>query len=440
MRYWLSVCALVVAFGVSPASRGQTPPPAGRNVVLWISVDGFRGDYVDRGKSPLLQSLMEHGLYSRELVPVFPSLTFPSHASEATGVLPGVHGIISNKYLDTATGEEFNLSTRPQALRAEPIWFTATRQGMRSAVLDWPLSGGQAQLPEGTLRTAYSNVEFDPALTDRQRLGQLVDKYRADFENSSQGEPLRLLMGYACGTDKAGHKMGPTSGAVDLAIGEMDQLIKEIVSEVAEIFRKHMNADAGDALWVLVTTDHGMSDVTHVVSVRHLMGDDVLPEDAVPETVIAETSGGLANIYFHQVPASQRESVKERALANIRGFPFAKAWRREELPTKWGYDAPGRTGELVVSLDKGYTFGWREGLTIASVESDAEFPRGMHSYDPAETKEMLGFCVLARIGSTAPGQDVGSLDSLRIHPTVAKLLGVEPATGATAAPLDTSGL
>ena len=55
----------------------------------------------------------------------------------------------------------------------------------------------------------------------------------------------------------------------------------------------------------------------------------------------------------------------------------------------------------------------------------------MHGYDPAENPEMLGFFVLTRWGATTPGRDVGPLDSLRIHPTVAKLLGIEPAEGAT---------
>ena len=50
----------------------------------------------------------------------------------------------------------------------------------------------------------------------------------------------------------------------------------------------------------------------------------------------------------------------------------------------------------------------------------------MHSYDPAEDKEMLGFSSCA-VGATVPGRDVGELDTLRIHPTVAKLLGIEPA-------------
>src|SRR5689334_20739121 len=80
----------------SPAANDQA-----KNVVLWISVDGFRGNYVDRGETPYLQSLMKHGVYTKQLVPVFPSLTFPSHVSESTGVLPGAHGIVSNKYYDT---------------------------------------------------------------------------------------------------------------------------------------------------------------------------------------------------------------------------------------------------------------------------------------------------------------------------------------------------
>jgi len=427
-RFWVVFCLVCSA---PEFCVGAPVAPAGRNVVLWISVDGFRGDYVDRGKSPFLHSLMARGWHSRELVPVFPSLTFPSHVSEVTGMLPGTHGIISNKYLDTSTGEEFNLSTRPQALRAEPIWFTATRQGVRTAVIDWPLSEGQEQLPDATLRTAYYNVEFDPELSDRERLGQLVEKYRADFATAPNGPPLQLLMGYAFGVDKAGHKMGPDSAAVGAAVAEMDQLLFEIVGQVAQVFEEKMKPAAGDALWVLITTDHGMSAVERVVNVDHLLGGD-----AVPEAVYAATSGGLANVYLNRVPASQREAVTGQVLANIRKFPFVAAWRRNELPAKYGYDAPGRTGDIVVSLDKGYTFGWREGLTIAPVDDDRNFPRGMHSYDPTEDKEMRGLFILVRWGSKSPGRDVGPLDSLRIHPTVARLLGIQPAEGVTAAPLE----
>ena len=100
-------------------------------------------------------------------------------------------------------------------------------------MIDWPLSEGQEQLPTETPRTAYFNVDFDPELSDRLRLQQVVDKYRADFESAPAGEPLQLLMGYAYGVDKAGHKMGPNSEAVNAAVAEMDQLLFEIVGQVA---------------------------------------------------------------------------------------------------------------------------------------------------------------------------------------------------------------
>jgi hypothetical protein len=53
---------------------------------------------------------------------------------------------------------------------------------------------------------------------------------------------------------------------------------------------------------------------------------------------------------------------------------------------------------------------------------------------------MRGVFILTRWGSKSPGRDVGELDTLRIHPTVAKLLDIQPAEGATAEPLDTSAL
>src|SRR4051794_23413670 len=74
------------------AEPPATPPGVpSRNVVVWISIDGFRGDYVDRNVTPFLRKLMREGVYSQKLVPITPSLTFPSHVSEATGVAAGAH-------------------------------------------------------------------------------------------------------------------------------------------------------------------------------------------------------------------------------------------------------------------------------------------------------------------------------------------------------------
>jgi predicted AlkP superfamily pyrophosphatase or phosphodiesterase len=402
-------------------------PAAGKNTVLWISVDGNRGDYVDRGQSPFLKSLMEHGAYTKQLVPIFPSLTFPSHVSEATGVGAGLHGIVSNKFKDTSLGQEYNMPSDPNLLQAEPIWITAARQGVRSAVWDWPLSQKEDKLPAGSPHATIFNPsdKFDQNETDTQRLENLVDVYRKDFDVPNHQEPLRLLMGYCFAIDHAGHVAGPEAEATTKAVHEADQVLQKIVEEVADIFQKH--AQPGDKLYVLITADHGMDTVKTLVNARKLIGGA-----DVPDSVVVDTSGSLANVYLNDVPGPQRDAVKQAIIARLKDAPFVKFWLREDLPEKFAYANNSRTGDIVINMQAGYDFSTHiDGIT-APAESDARAMKGMHGYDPAEDRKMLGFAVLSCWGSELPGKDLGEVSTLRLHPTVAKLLGIKPAAGASA--------
>jgi len=65
-----------------------------------------------------------------------------------------------------------------------------------------------------------------------------------------------------------------------------------------------------------------------------------------------------------------------------------------------------------------------------------ESAQGDARYDPTVDDKMQGFMVLARYGSDQPGHDLGKIDTLHIHPTVAKLLGIQPASGASDRPLN----
>jgi predicted AlkP superfamily pyrophosphatase or phosphodiesterase len=411
------------------ASGKNTAQPAGKNTVFWISVDGFRGDYVDRGQTPFLASLMEHGAYTRQMTPIFPSLTFPSHVAEATGVAAGQHGIVSNRWFDMSVGKEFNMPGDPNLLQSEPIWITASRQGVRTAVLDWPLSQAEEQLPEGSVKAAYFNPTYDPMLSDLARVEKVVEVYRNDRAAHPTEQPLRLLMGYVHGVDSAGHTSGPDSPETNRAIHQVDETLKQVVGEVADIFKQQPHS-ANDNLYILITTDHGMDDVKTLVNVRKLIG---APD--VPDSVRTETSGSLGNVYLYDVPGPDREKVKTTILDHLRQADFAKFWLREELPEKFAYGNPTRTGDIVVSLDSGYDFtNSGDAITTPANESPRAL-KGMHGYDPALDPKMQGFTILARWGSDQPGSEIGQFDSLRIHPTVAKVLGIKPAPAAKGEPI-----
>jgi predicted AlkP superfamily pyrophosphatase or phosphodiesterase len=375
---------------------------------------------------------MEHGEYTKQLTPMFPSLTFPSHTTEATGVSAAAHGIVSNKFYDTAAAEEFDMpNMTPNQLQSEPIWQTAARQGVRTAVWDWPLSSGESVLPAGSTRATVFDPsnKFDSNESDEQRLEKLVDVYRKDFQNPDNQSPLRLLMGYAFAIDHAGHGEGPESEATTKAVHQVDGVLQKIVGEVADIFNQHMHPDKGDALYVLITTDHGMDTIKTLVNLKRLMGRGDVP---APDPVRSEWAGSLANIYLSDVPGAERESVKQSILENLRKSPFLKCWSRDDLPKQFAYANPSRTGDIVVSLAPGYYFTKNDVKQPVPAASEPRSLKGMHGYDPAEDDKMLGFAVLAKWGSTAPGKNLGPVSTLELHPTVAKLLGIKPAAGASA--------
>ena len=65
------------------------PSVVNRPYVVLVSFDGVRPDYLDRFDTPHFDRLARTGVVSDSLIPVFPSLTFPSHYTIATGVVSG---------------------------------------------------------------------------------------------------------------------------------------------------------------------------------------------------------------------------------------------------------------------------------------------------------------------------------------------------------------
>ena len=59
-------------------------------LVILISLDGFRWDYLDKyaTETPRLRQLAADGVRAERMISCFPTLTFPSHYSIVTGLLP----------------------------------------------------------------------------------------------------------------------------------------------------------------------------------------------------------------------------------------------------------------------------------------------------------------------------------------------------------------
>ena len=394
MKYLL---AAVLLLGFTSTTHAAD---AAKSTVVWISMDGFRGDYLDRTALPFFNRLTKEGVYSRKFHPVFPPITFPSHCAEATGVGVAEHGITGNDFYDTATKQIAHFPADAALLEAEPIWMTAERQGVRTLVFDWPLS----QKQPATLHDEYFNDKFDNAVTDAQRLDRILQTWRQDDDSGKSresGGPLRLLMGYVEGTDPVGHKFGPDSPEITAELQTLDREIGDFADKAQAYWKQH--AGPADRFYLLLTTDHGMSNVAEDTNIEKMLG---LPHG---QTEIAlETAGGIGNVFLDQVPAGpEREARMTAFLEKLKAYPFARTYRRADLPPAWDYANPTRTGDIVVVLSRGYTFNRAATQPAVAASEVNGSPKGMHGYPVEDDPEMYGVMLMARYPQTFRRQGFG---------------------------------
>ena len=416
---------LVVLIAVPWLLAGCTAnPPAGRadrsgDTVVWINFDGLRWDYPDRVETPAFDRLSREGAVTRSLAPAFPSLTFPAHVSLATGVPVHEHGIAANAYYDRRTGEVLRFPPDAALLQAEPIWLSAERQDVRAAVFDWPVSHRQ----QGPVTASRFNMGYEARMPDEPRLFQPLEAWAEDHG----APPLRLLMGYATATDSPGHAHGPDAPEMDAVIREADALLGRFVDRLTQLADERLRD--GAQVYLVLTTDHGMSTVTHAVNAELLLGLSRV------EGVEVVTSGNIANLYFTGASAEGHAATVRHVLDAAGAHDFASAWTRADLPARFGYANPHTVGDMVVVLGRGYIFSSRAEESVVPIQAVGG-PLGMHGYDVESNPDMYGFSLVWRYPDPLPASDLGRVDYRRFHPTVARLLGIDPASGATGEPLD----
>ena len=109
-----ATAAVTPAAGPSPA---PLPVPARPKLVLALTIDQFRYDYLTRFGSEYtggLRRLLDRGaVFTRARFQHFPTVTAPGHSTYMSGALPAVSGIIGNDWYDRATGRSVTSVSDP---------------------------------------------------------------------------------------------------------------------------------------------------------------------------------------------------------------------------------------------------------------------------------------------------------------------------------------
>ncbi|VIO88368.1 Uncharacterized protein BM_BM9475 [Brugia malayi] len=208
--------------------------------LLILSFDGFRNSYLEHNITPSIQRLINYGTHSKYMLPTFPSKTFPNHYTIATGLYPAWHGIIDNRFYDIKLKAFFKKSSnKPGWYLGEPIWKTAQKAGLKSAVFFWPGSEELEKLPNYWMK-------YNSSTPFRHRIDTVIKWLKLpDDERPS------LIQAYFEEPDISGHKHGPDSQAVHDALILMDGVINYLIRRLLE--EKLMGC-----INLILLSDHGM--------------------------------------------------------------------------------------------------------------------------------------------------------------------------------------
>lgn len=359
-----------------------------KRTTILISCDGFRWDYPLWYDTPFLDNMAHYGA-SGELVPSFPSKTFPNHYTLATGLRPEHHGIIANSFINRQTGVRFSLGnvetkSDPHYYKGEPLWITARRQGKRTAVFYWP---GSDVAIQGQYPDVWHRYEEKPHLTFAQRADGIISQLTAKKSPD-------LIMAYFEEPDASGHDFGPQSPKTRRAVEQMDSLL-------GNLWIRIVNTGLADSVNLVVVSDHGMTWYTRSRQIR--VGDYLRPE------WYQNVEGNLpANIYASET--WQQDSIVG-ALSRV---AHLRVWRKADIPEWLHYRDDNNIGDVVVLPDEGYVFG--DGHTHDG---------GNHGYDPGYSDMHALFRACGP--DIRQGAQLGQFSNTAVYDIVCRLLHIVPA-------------
>uniref|UniRef100_A0A914WG45 Extracellular Endonuclease subunit A domain-containing protein n=1 Tax=Plectus sambesii TaxID=2011161 RepID=A0A914WG45_9BILA len=296
--------------------------------VLTISLDGFRADYLQHGYTPSIQRLIDCGSHSPFMYSSYPSKTFPNHYSLVTGLHPESHGIVDNYMYDPVYNESFNMGTPdPKWWGGEPLWITAERNGLKSAVYFWP---GSDKNISGSYPTYYKN--YNQSVPFSERVDQIVQWLLLP----SDKKPAYLGL-YFDQPDTNGHRFGPDSIQVNDALLQVDSMVNLLLQELNNNQLMH-------CLNIIIVSDHGMQTLNHQIIALNQYFDTNQTQtfEGPVGRVMINSNAGINQSTIHEAFRCKNSSVFRSYTSGL------------DSPRRIHYTRNRRIGQVIVDSSAGY--------------------------------------------------------------------------------------
>jgi predicted AlkP superfamily pyrophosphatase or phosphodiesterase len=391
-----SFLVLVLLLSVWTTTFSQEKEP----IVILISLDGFRHDYVERFQPENLIRFISEGTAAKGLIPSFPTKTFPNHYTIATGMLPEHHGLVDNAFYEPAKDQVYTMGNREIVqdgywYGGTPIWVLAEQQGIKAA--SYFFVGTEA--PIQGVRPSYY-FDYDGGVPNLTRIAKVFDWLRLPAV-----ERPRLITLYFSDMDDTGHRYGPNN---DL---ELKKTLDRLDHELGALFEGLESFDL--PIHVVLVSDHGMTEVKQ----ENLILLEDLTAGIQGQVV---NNGALAHLHLED--SKEKKKVIQLLLSRNPNISI------DDLSTTENYSDltafPQRKGNLLILPKEGYYLTDVRGK-VRYQNNAARFQTqvfGEHGFTPRYV-DMQGI-FYAKGPQIKEGLKLEPFQNIHIYPLLCRILGL----------------
>lgn len=274
-RTLFSLVALLLCLPLATSAQRQQ----GARSLLVISVDGLDYRYLRDAdklglKIPNLRKLLREGEVTEGIEGVYSTVTWSSHTTLITGVMPAQHGIRANRRPASEGGDYYwdvNL------LKTKTLWHATQQAGLKSAAITWPVTVNAAidfNLPEYFQRRNGGGMDLrsieskaTPGLV--AKIARVFPSFTQEWMDDRtrtqatvyllQHEKPNLILLHLVDHDAEAHHNGPFSREANAMIEYSDELIGRMLAALPK------------QMVVALVSDHGFERADKVVDVNQLL-------------------------------------------------------------------------------------------------------------------------------------------------------------------------
>ena len=376
-----------------------------KSTVILLSIDGFSYDYLTRYQPENILKFAQSGIKA-ELIPVYPTKTFPNHLSIITGVYPAKHGIVHNKFYHPQLKQKYSLGqgkNNSAWLTAKSFWSHVQDHGMKSAVYFWPESeaAGQSSKP-------IYNIPYNTKDSIKMRFDQIIT-----WLKFPKKQVPNLVVSYFSSVDTAGHEYGVDAPELEFAITKLDTAFGEFLDQLENEVSQKVN--------IILLSDHGMVqlDQNKNINTTMVFNDKVQRLIDDDKVVVAKSSTQLY-LYFEDETLNQKQQVSllaELKAKQKENSGLYEIYQKGHFPEHWQLNQSNAPAIPQIIINAKPSASFIQG-------GYSHNGKATHGYDVREHSDLTTI-FLAAGPDIVKGKTVEPFENIHIVPFMSNLLGID---------------